>query len=390
MKRILVITLAVLIILSAVGFAFRQELGFLAMSFMLTPGEDWQESSTPAAPDYSDPGAWAALPDRVDNADFTVGDEQDAQATADVDVFFVYPTTYYKSDRWNATLDNVEANQFMERRVLRGQASAFNACCRIHAPLYRQATLAAFFELDDRDNQQTNGEKAVDLAYSDVAMAFRQFIRNIGDGPFILAGHSQGSAHLKRLIREEVSGTPLMARLIAAYPIGYGWNHRELANTPDLPICTSATQTGCLVTWNAVGPKAESFQDITDQICVNPLNWTDGDAVAPHDTNLGALLLGDFDKDEPARLLPGVADAQCIGGRLLVSEIRTDAFSNSPNSFGEDNYHMLDYSLFYLNLRRNAVERVNAYQALQDSEPENNAADSEPPIDEAPEPDLMT
>ncbi len=394
MKRIVMITLVVLVILGAFGFAFRQEATFLAMSLMLTPGDDWHAADAPPAPDYADAGAWAAMPGKVDNADFTVGDEQDGQTTAEVDVFFVYPTTHYSSDSWNAALDNVDANRFMERGVLRGQASAFNACCRIHVPLYRQATLAAFFELDDRDNKESIGEQALNLAYSDVAMAFRQFIENIGDGPFMLAGHSQGSAHLQRLVREEVSRTPLKDRLIAVYAIGYWWNRKDLAETPDIPVCTSATQTGCLVTWNAVGPKATSFQDISDQICVNPLSWSNNDAVVPHDNNQGSLVLGDLDKNTPAQLLTGVADARCTGGRLLVSEVRTDAFGNSPISFGDDNYHILDYALFYLNLRRNAVERVDAYQTLQDSEPddepENSSADSEPPIDEAPEPDLMT
>lgn len=41
--------------------------------------------------------------------------------------------------------------------------------------------------------EPTRGPPAFDLAYSDVARAFEQFLAEIGPGkPFVLAGHSQG------------------------------------------------------------------------------------------------------------------------------------------------------------------------------------------------------
>ncbi len=356
MKRGWVIALVVMVLLAVAIYVFRGPLTFLSMRIALTPSADFSAADAPQAPDYTSDAAWAALPSTTDLADFAAIGETDGQAQAAVDVFFVYPTTYYKDDGWNAPLDDVDANRIMEHGVLRGQASAYNACCRIFAPRYRQATLAAFFD------ESGNGDQALALAYGDVLAAFRQFLARIEpDAPFVLAGHSQGSAHLQRLISEEVSGKPLLQRMIAAYPIGFGWNEADLAKLGDIPVCASATQSGCVVTWNAVGPKAQAFGDISDNICVNPLNWKDDDSVAAHDVNLGALALGGMDDKATPELIAAVADAQCTEGRLLVSELRSGKFGRGPISFGEDNYHVMDYSLFYINLRRNVVERVQMW-----------------------------
>ena len=62
-----------------------------------------------------------------------------------------------------------------------------------------------------------------------------------------------------------------------------------------------------------------------------------------------------------ARILPGAADAQCVDGRLLVSEIHADGFAARP--LGRGNYHIYDYALFAMNLRKNAEARVAAYLA---------------------------
>jgi hypothetical protein len=61
------------------------------------------------------------------------------------------------------------------------------------------------------------------------------------------------------------------------------------------------------------------------------------------------------------KIEPGAADAQCIDGRLVVSEIRSDRFEDRP--LGRDNYHVYDYALFSMNLRSNASARVAAYLA---------------------------
>jgi hypothetical protein len=76
--------------------------------------------------------------------------------------------------------------------------------------MYRQITLSVIFN----DALQGDGE----LAYGDVLDAFKHYIANANDGRgFILIGHSQGSAHLTRLIQQEVEQNPAIAeRMVAA------------------------------------------------------------------------------------------------------------------------------------------------------------------------------
>src|SRR5438874_577844 len=77
---------------------------------------------------------------------------------------------------------------------------------------------------------QANAQKALDCAYRDVLAAFDRFVRESGDRPIILAGHSQGALHLSRLLRERIAGTPLARRIVAAYVVG--WPVSRLADLP--------------------------------------------------------------------------------------------------------------------------------------------------------------
>ncbi len=70
-------------------------------------------------------------------------DSTDGQAAAPVDVFFLHPTTYFTHKTWNAPLSDQGANETTDQDILRNQASAFNACCRVYAPRYRQIAFGA-------------------------------------------------------------------------------------------------------------------------------------------------------------------------------------------------------------------------------------------------------
>lgn len=185
----------------------------------LVPNDSFAETETPPAPDYASESAWAALPDRVDEADRTPAGESDAQSTAEVDVFFVHPTTYYDDAFWNQPIDDAKTNERTDNGVMRRQASAFNSVGRIFAPRYRQATLGAYVAKDWEDTRQ-----ALDLAYTDVRRAFEHYLATWDTGrPLILASHSQGSGHMVRLTHEFFSGpdnAARRARLVAVYAIG--------------------------------------------------------------------------------------------------------------------------------------------------------------------------
>jgi len=364
MKKFLIGFGSVVIVLVVIAFIFRDALLFGAMYVFLKPNTAFSTAAVPGTPDYAQPQYWAALPDRADLADTVPGPGvHDEQAAAPVDVFFVHPTTFYSSSNWNQPLPDIRTDAITDGFVLRGQAAVFNSCCRIYAPRYRQATLFSFMD------SSGSGKLALDVAYGDVEKAFDYFLDHYSNGrPFILASHSQGSRHLAKLLHDRFSASPLVQRLVVAYPIGYGITKAELP--ADVPVCANPTQIGCVATWNSVGPKARSFRPTKDNICVNPLTWRDDGEHADFALNEGAVTFGALKfTDGPAewlapreqRILPGAADAQCIDGRLLVSTIHADGFGARP--LGRDNYHIYDYALFAMNLRENASTRVAAYLA---------------------------
>lgn len=336
------------------------------------PRGAFRDRPVPRPPDYADPASWSALPERVDAADAAIAAlPAAAPEAARVDVFYVHPTSYI-GGHWNGPIDDPTLNADTDRVATRLQASAFNGCCAVYAPRYRQANGTVFSHPSD------SGEQAVALAYGDVAAAFRYYLQRYNRGrPLILASHSQGTMLAYRLLREEISGRPVRDRLVAAYLIGGPIVSDALAKeAPDLPVCGSAEQTGCVISWNARGPRytpgmfdirslqltaANSALQNGRRVCVNPLTWSPDETAAAASLNKGALFL------EPAApvVQPGFASAQCRQGMLLVTEIGT-APRDFPSrlldrALGPQNYHPIEYQMFYVNLRENAAQRAAAF-----------------------------
>jgi hypothetical protein len=357
------LTLLVLLVLGAgLGWLFfRDALWFALLASRLEPDAPFASERVPPPPDYFVDAGWAALPWREDPADLTAGPYEDRQETAPVDVFFVHPTTYYSADGWNQPPDHAPTNRLTDLNVMRGQASVFNGCCRIYAPRYRQATLFAFMD------QGPSGPAALDLAYRDVLRAFEHYLAAWNGGrPFVLAGHSQGSYHLDRLLRERIAGSPEAERMVAAYPVG-ATLARPDGDVPTIDVCDRPDATGCLVTWNSVGPAVSRWRDPSGDVCVNPLTWRTDGAHAPMAANPGSLqwpfVTDPAAPDDPAPppLERGIADAQCVDGQLLVTEIASERYDARP--LGRDNYHVYDFGLFWDSLRTNVETRVNAWAA---------------------------
>jgi hypothetical protein len=343
-KTVLVVAIGLLMVVVGLGIYYRADLQLVLVRRAITPDHDFAERPPPTPPDYSNPSHWAALPDREDLADTLIAGSLDGQAGSPVDVFFVHPTTFLTGEAWNQSIDDGETNNMTDEMVMQGQASVFNGCCRVFAPRYRQATLMAFSEGSE------SGTNALALAFGDVVAAFRYFVANLNDGrPFVMASHSQGSRHLDLLLEQEVVGTEPFDRMVAAYLVGFTIDHSN-----GVAVCETPTQTGCQVTWNTVGPRAGALLDDPNNICVNPLTWRTDGLRAGHEVNLGGLISGITDATAP-----GVVDAQCRDGRLLVSEIRSDQYSARP--LGRDNYHIYDYAFFYMNIRENVQARVDAF-----------------------------
>ncbi|RFP63911.1 DUF3089 domain-containing protein [Hymenobacter lapidiphilus] len=322
---------------------------------VIKPSKDFGQYENPIAPDYAQEASWAALPTRRDSADAVPRNTpfKDRQATAAADVFYVHPTTYYWRKQWNASLANDRLNQFTDDDVIRNQASAFNAAARVYAPRYRQATLYSFFV----DDQSTNGQKALDLAYSDVKLAFQYYLANYNQGrPIIIAGHSQGTVHATRLLHEFFDTDPQLRRkLVAAYLIGFKVKTDEYQT---LRPCADSTQTGCYVAWNTVA-WGNAYPPFENGVAVNPLTWTLDTLAAPARLNLGGVGQ-DFN-----RLDVGVVDAKIHQGLLWVHPAKPLGYPRfllpgQPQLW--HSFHISDYGLFYANIRQNAVARVRAWQ----------------------------
>lgn len=358
-KRAVRIGLGVLGVLAVIVALVAMNLSTL-VRWSMTPSGPFDPSASPAIPDYADPANWSALPDRDDAGDaFPVGARSVDQRTAPVDVFYIHPTTYLGS-RWNAPADDPELNATTDRVATQIQATAFNGCCAIYAPRYRQTNGLPF------TNPSTDGDRAVDLAYEDIRRAFTAFQQRRGpDRPFILAAHSQGTVLAERLIYDQISGTPLRNQLVAAYLVGGRVSVAGLrAHAPDVEACSTPTQLHCVVSWNTRGSdyRANEWEmallEPGSRLCTNPLSWRNDEQPVPATENQGAVFL------ETSNRTPRLAfaDAQCIGGTLRIRSI-----GDAPRDFmsrildwviGPANYHPIEYQIFFMNLRANAELRV--------------------------------
>jgi hypothetical protein len=303
-----------------------------------------------------DPAMW--MPD---------GLEEDADALS-VPVFFVHPTSYFEKTRWNAPGDD-KSSRDLAQLFVKGMASPFNKSINVWAPRYRQAAIGAFL------TDKPEGTRALDLAYGDVLAAFDHFIATVDPNkPFVLAGHSQGAYHLRRLLRDRVAGKPLANRIAAAYLIGWPIAVRQDLPEIGLPACAAPEQTGCVVSWLTVAEPAETDmmikawkrreglngETLNDAafVCTNPLTGKAG-GVAPASANLGTLV-PDM-KAQTGKLVAGKIAAQCReDGFLSVGE--PPELGLGPYVMPGNNYHLFDVTLFWANLRADFIRRAKAWQ----------------------------
>ena len=96
--------------------------------------------------------------------------------------------------------------------------------------------------------ERWQGKEAGVLAYQDVKRAFQFYLENYNQGkPIIIASHSQGSLHAKRLLHEFFDGKVLQEKLIAAYLVGVRILPNEFKN---IPVLNQPNETGGFVSWN--------------------------------------------------------------------------------------------------------------------------------------------
>jgi hypothetical protein len=317
----------------------------------------------PPAPDYSTAAAWAARPGTPGAAAHPAPGSTAAARNPKVDVFYVHPTTFRDAVKWNQDITDAATNRWTDASVIARQATIFDGCCRVFAPRYRQAVNRSVGSLDGE------GGKAFALAYSDVERAFDAFLKQIGNRPFILAGHSQGGSHLATLLEKRIDGTPLAKRMVAAYVVGFNLSEGDFGTTyKTLKACDTPAETGCVVGWNSVtdaldrrmlgGLMAARYVARHGDgpgkqvLCVNPLTFDRTKPEAPQSASKGAVP-GDPGADPVQPLRAGMVSARCIDGFLVVKA--DPALDLKPLPGGVMHFH--DMGLFYADIRADAVRR---------------------------------
>ncbi|MBA3512550.1 DUF3089 domain-containing protein [Sphingomonas sp.] len=225
-----------------------------------------------AAPDYSKASSWLCMPGRSDSCSKPLPTTalnpngygstglSPVAVNPPVDCFYVYPTV--SRDRgMNSDLfpDASEAS------VVQSQFARFAGACRTFTPLYRQLTVSAIAASAIGANLTAPSA----IAYRDVAAAWRRYLAVHNKGrPFVLVGHSQGSALLQELIRREIEGKPVARQMLRAILPGFNvlvpQGRRVGGSFKSTPLCGSPDETGCVMTWvsyreNNVPPAGAMF-----------------------------------------------------------------------------------------------------------------------------------
>ena len=365
-RRFLFVIFILTLLMIAGAFAIFQWGGNVLLQ-SATPKGHFEAAEPGSAPDYTQMSSWIARPELAGDPSGwrPTSDMSVDPITTDTHVFYVHPTTYLERDRWNAPLLPGGQTEFRTRLFVQSQASAFNQDAMIWAPRYRQAAYGAFL-LDNAD-----ARKALDLAYSDVAAAFDEFVRQVPESPIVLAGHSQGARHVEQLLRKKIAGKPIAKRIVAAYVVG--WPISTIADLPalGLPACRSPDQSDCILSWMSFGDPANPDL-ILDQwrhtkgptglerrrediLCVNPLTGTINGAGSA-ETNPGTLVPNA--NLVSARLETGVVGAHCDKGLLLLEG---EIPPLGPYVLPGNNYHVYDYAMFWQAIRNDAQRRIDAW-----------------------------
>jgi hypothetical protein len=222
--------------------------------------------------------------------------------------------------------------------------------------MYRQVTLAGLRTI------LGGGGGSLDkgLQYDDVRDAWNYYLEhdNRGRG-FVLVSHSQGSFILNRLIREEIDGKPVQARMVSAILLGTTLEvpkgKKVGGSFQHVPLCDSPSQTGCVITYASfratVPPPANTlFGKVTGAemtaACTNPaaLGGGSGDLHAYLSTD-GRTIVGTFPPkpwvpnktiDTPWVSVPGLLAAKCASNDNASGYLEVTAHPDSSGARTDD------------------------------------------------------
>ena len=367
---------------------YERAKSWLKFAKHIRPEQPFATDRLPAAPDYASLSCWAAHPDKEDKSGLVPEIPGLQPATnPEADAFYLHPTSFF-GQQWNASIGDEKARELVNELMIPAQASAFNGCCRIFAPHYRQATFYSFLK-GSRD-----GRRALESAYEDVRTAFLYYMEHLNQGrPFFLVSHSQGTLHATRLLEEVIDPAPYAQRLVAAYLPGFRFPLRKALNLQQISICSDPKAINCLIAWDCYleGQYPHSLLNRTEHyyegiwkrisgkpvVGVNPLRWDRSPEPASRELNKGAVTVKFEDRPISAAEFSGteVLGIKATGlsapfAAEVGTRLREDGilYITRPVHgifrrmvLPGNNYHNYDYALFYLDIRQNAIDRLAAY-----------------------------
>jgi len=321
---------------------------------------------TPAQPekndvvDYSQKSNWFQVP----------------EITKEFDTFYILATEYIVSSFDEgasdyAAIDNPEMRQSAPLEY-DAHASVFQDATNVFVPFYRQSGLRYSGEVWKRDG---NIDAALTgVPYDDITAALDYYFENYNQGrPFIIAGHSQGSAMAKLVLKKYFKEHPdYYKRMIAAYVIGFAVTKDDLKANPHLKFATGESDTGVIVSWNTEGPKNVEQNATTvvlypNAISINPLNWKLDGTYAPASMNLGSYMPNA--KTGKNEIVDVGADAQVVPERGTIvthaasEPLPPEIVETATLLFGPDGRHASDYSYYYNNIKDNVSKRIATFKA---------------------------
>jgi len=281
------------------------------------------------------------------------------EANHEVDMVFYYPSAILKGTDTTQALNEAEKKvAYFSYQV---GPECFSSYANVFAPYYRQIPLDIAFSVSQSEGYLDLMRKQEVI--KDVFASLDYYFNNYNNGrPFILAGHSQGSAVLRIILDDYMQQHPdYYQRMIAAYAIGFALPESWFAQNPHLKKATGETDTGVVIGWNTEGPAAtmENFVTTKDSWLINPLTWSTGAEYVPASENKGSLQqsltdlsIGDIEL--------GYADAQIdTVRRTLICTTCTEYAAAGP--LGDKTLHGKDWSLYYNNIKENGKKRAEAF-----------------------------
>ena len=298
------------------------------------------------------------------------------EITKDVDTFYIFATEYILGSFEEGapdygSLDNKEMIEGMGVEYI-GHATTYADDTNVFAPYYRQSGLKYAGKIVERDG---NLDAALlGMPYNDIVDALDYYFEHYNEGrPFIIAGHSQGSALVKQVLFRYFKEHPdYYQRMVAAYVIGYAVTKEELETYPYLKFATGESDAGVIVSWNTEGPKnaevdAKTVVLMPGGISINPLNWKLDETYAPASLNLGSLIVNEQTGEHEIADIGADAQVNLARGSVITNAkaapMPEDTAKIAAAFFGPDGRHGEDYTFYYNNIKANVAKRIATYKA---------------------------